>query len=560
MTLPFRLSFSRGAAADRAQAQTGSLRNNVTLVASGVVAALVIMGTLIAGWNNWQRARRDLGERAENFIGIVAPSLSSAAQSNDREAAQRLVTSFLTDESIIGALVVGADENVMGAAGRQARTRLSDEQMRALVASFADKSGVLRHMTLSLPSGQAIVEPLTGPGGKANGYIAVQIGYEHVDQQAMRDFLFMLAQGFLIVAAVALALHHLVGRIVSPIDRLTLVVRDLVAGRLDVEAPHQNRKDEVGELARAIAFFKRSLVDRLDLQSAAEGKRADESARRAALEAMIHDFRTSIRDVMAQLGAHAEQMALAADSLSTIARQSSKRAGDAAAGTAEASQNVATVARASEELFQSISEIETQIVRARQHVQDAAHTTVETSDTIGGLADKANAIGEIVGLIQAIAAQTNLLALNATIEAARAGAAGRGFAVVAQEVKALAGQTAHATERIAEHVDAIQKATSSSVAAIATIARKMKQAESFTASIAVAVEEQAAATNEISRSVGEAARGTASVSANMDGLKSSVGETDQSAAQVHQAAGDLSSQSRQLNETIETFLHRVAAA
>ena len=181
--------------------------------------------------------------------------------------------------------------------------------------------------------------------------------------------------------------------------------------------------------------------------------------------------------------------------------------------------------------------------------------------TVGGLAEKANAIGEIVGLIQAIAAQTNLLALNATIEAARAGSAGRGFAVVAQEVKALAAQTAHATERIGEHVAAIQNATSGAVGAIATIAETMSSAEIFATSIAVAVEEQAAATSEISRGVSEAARGTASISENDDGTEcggggnGSVGGPGLSGRQRcrRRKGGNLT-------EMIERFLRDVAAA
>ena len=117
----------------------------------------------------------------------------------------------------------------------------------------------------------------------------------------------------------------------------------------------------------------------------------------------------------------------------------------------------------------------------------ASRTTVATTQTIDGLADKAHKIGEIIGLIQAIAAQTNLLALNAAIEAARAGEAGRGFAVVAQEVKSLASQTAHATDRIAEHVAAVQSATEGAVHAIASISTTMQEAEGFTAGIAVAI-------------------------------------------------------------------------
>ena len=547
-------------ASGQKQGRRDSLRNNVTLSASATVAVLVLAGVFFASWYSWQRARNDLADRAENYVGVIAPIISDAVARADQDAVQRTVRGFLAEDSISAAIVIMADDSVYALSHRN-QEKISAASLRELLAANGEKLDSARHVKIAADPGLVLVEPLSGAvAGKPAGKLALVINYRTVDSLALRDFLLFLAEGLLTVAAVAFALHHLMGRIVSPLDDLTGCMRDLVEGDLSVDVPYRRRNDEVGELARAIDFFKQSLVDRLQLQSTAEVMRSDESARRATLESLIMDFRRNIRDALKQVGSHTEQMAIAADSLSAIAKQSNGRAEDAATGTAEASQNVATVARASEELFQSITEIEMQVGRARQHVQDAAATTVDTSGAIGGLAEKANAIGEIVGLIQAIAAQTNLLALNATIEAARAGSAGRGFAVVAQEVKALAGQTAHATERIAEHVAAIQDATSRSVDAIGSIATTMKQAESFTASIAVAVEEQAAATNEIARSVSEAARGTQSVAGNMKQLKAAVGETDQSAAQVHQAASDMAIQAKKLSGTIEDFLRGVAAA
>jgi methyl-accepting chemotaxis protein len=376
----------------------------------------------------------------------------------------------------------------------------------------------------------------------------------------MRGILYDTMAGLLVLVTVALLLHVLIARVTAPLSQLTEAIHSLGAGNLSVAVPGRERKDEIGALARTIQYFRDSLADRQALQKDVEQQRTHAEARRAQLETLITDFRLVVREALHQVNLHSDQMTLAADSLKTIATESSHRAQAAAASTSEASSNVNTVARAAEELSASIAEIENQVTRTRGVVVDASRVTAHTTHAIGGLAEKANEIGEIVGLIQAIAAQTNLLALNATIEAARAGDAGRGFAVVAQEVKSLAGQTAKATERIAEHVEAIQNATSGAVEAIRSIASTMNQAEGFTAGIAVAVEEQAAATNEISRSVTEAAFGTQSAARHMEGVKLAVGETDQSAAQVHQAATDVTLQSKKLSETVETFLLGVAAA
>ncbi len=537
-----------------------SLQKSVARVATGMVAALVLVGVATASWYAWQRGRSDLLDRADNYIGVVAQSLAELTRQDDRAGAERLLAGLLTDPSVSAAAVVLPDDSNFAVVTRRDRPAVSAAAIRQLVVQNHSRLQSAHNIVVPVDGGGAVIETPRAGTVKSGERLVLVMDYGLADAAAVGDFLFMLAEGLMTVAAVGLALNKILGNVVSPIDRLTGVIRELVAGDLSQEIPDRRRNDEIGQLARAIEFFKQTLVDRNKLQADIDSRRGDEQARRAALETMIANFRSEIRAVLKQVGGNTEQMSVAADSLSEIARQSNGRAEEATARTAEASQNVATVARASEELFQSITEIEMQIGRAREHVQAAAATTAQTSGAISGLAEKANAIGEIVGLIQAIAAQTNLLALNATIEAARAGSAGRGFAVVAQEVKALAGQTAHATERIAEHVASIQHATSSSVEAIGAIGATMKQAESFTASIAVAVEQQAAATNEIARSVGEAARGTQNVAANMQQLKATVGETDQSAAQVHQAANDVAAQTHILNDTIGTFLERVAAA
>lgn len=521
--------------------RSGTIQNQVTLPIIAVLAVIVLLAALGAGFYNWKRAGVDLAQKTDSYLGLIAPAIGDALSRGDRDGARRILAGLLTEDAFSAATIVVDGAPV-------ATIRRSGE--RPLSASEAGSG-----------PGRLLRERLA-VAGKPEGTAVVLARYseDELNDAALRETLYLIAGALGIVAILALVLFFVVGRAVAPLSHLTAAMNELVAGNLDVPLRGRRRRDEIGRLARAIGVFRRTLADQRDLEGAAATGRQQEDARRRGLDAKILSFRSSVRESLKEVQAHTDQMTLAADSLSDIARQSKKRADLAANGSAEASSSVKAVAQASEELFHSITEIETQVGRARERVKTAARTTHETAVAVGGLAAKADAISEIVDLIHAIAAQTNLLALNATIEAARAGAAGRGFAVVAQEVKALATQTGEATERIGQHVLAIQGATTHAVGAIATISETMLAAERYTTSIAVAVEEQATATSEISRGVGEAARGTASVSDNMRGLNASVAETDQSAAQVYQAASDVAGQGRALNDKIEMFLRDVAAA
>jgi methyl-accepting chemotaxis protein len=207
----------------------------------------------------------------------------------------------------------------------------------------------------------------------------------------------------------------------------------------------------------------------------------------------------------------------------------------------------------------SVGEIGGRVSAASRIVSQVTENARAANLKVEGLATAAKRIGDVVSLIQDVAAQTNLLALNATIEAARAGEAGRGFAVVASEVKTLADQTAKATEEIKQQIAAIQNSTNGAVDAMQSIVTTMSEVNKHTQEIAGAVQQQSEATSEISHSVRQAARGTEDVVAHMPGVTKAVDETSQSATQMLQVSRDLSRQGEQLKHMVENFLREVAA-
>jgi methyl-accepting chemotaxis protein len=186
------------------------------------------------------------------------------------------------------------------------------------------------------------------------------------------------------------------------------------------------------------------------------------------------------------------------------------------ASTSESMTNdVNSVAAAIEEMSASLSEVSKNTSQAARVSGRAAKSATSTAEIVNKLGTSAVEIGKVVEMIKGIASQTNLLALNATIEAASAGEAGKGFAVVANEVKALAKQTASATEDIRKQVEAMQENTSAAVQAIEEIVVVINEINGISSMIAAAVEEQTATTTEIAKNVGNAARGSAAVSRNI---------------------------------------------
>jgi len=364
----------------------------------------------------------------------------------------------------------------------------------------------------------------------------------------------------LAAAACVIAGWMIVSGVSTPIRAMTNAMGRLAQHDLTTEVHGAERKDEVGQMAKAVQVFKDSMIegDRLKAEQE-EAQRA--AAKRAALvDQLTRDFDVKVQGVVQGVASQATQMEASAQAMSATAEEATKQAGAVAAASEQGAANVQTVASAAEELSSSIAEIGRQVSHSSQIATNAVTEAAKANEMVQGLLNASQKIGEIVALINAIADQTNLLALNATIEAARAGEAGKGFAVVAAEVKNLATQTSKATEEIGTQITSVQGATQNAVNAIASIGKTIGEIDQIATTIAAAVEEQGAATQEIARNVEEAAKGTQEVSSNIGGVTEAANSTGAGANQVLAAARTLSKQSGDMRELVQTFLTQVKAA
>jgi methyl-accepting chemotaxis protein len=368
------------------------------------------------------------------------------------------------------------------------------------------------------------------------------------------------ATALVVLLAIVIALFVAQG-MSRPINRLRSTMRQLSDGDTAVEIPGRHRKDELGAMAEAVAVFKDSMIETERLRAQQEADRIEaEQQRKRMVTDLANRFEASVRGVIGAVASSAGEMQDTARSMSATAEETQRQSLAVSAAAQQTSVNVQTVATAAEELSASIAEIARQTVEASRIAGEVAEDGRQTDRIVSGLAESVRRIGDVVGLINSIAAQTNLLALNATIEAARAGDAGKGFAVVASEVKQLAKQTAQATEEIQTQVSAIQSDTGKAVESIRGIFARVDTLTNITTSLSGAVEEQGAATQEIARSVNQAAEGTESVSATIGSVTEAASQTGAASSLVLAAAESVAGNTAVLRQEADRFVAEIRAA
>ncbi len=403
--------------------------------------------------------------------------------------------------------------------------------------------------------------------------------------KASSAFVSVLIFGIVAVVVTLLTFFiFIISRSISkPLGLMNEAMLSLADGDMTVEVPCLGYGSEVGQMASAVDNFKQGRIERQRLEK--EAKEAEEAqrkreerqrveaenakqaeqereletsrrreARAEKLESRIADFDESILQKIGSFNAAIAEMEQAAVTLSDTAKQTETQSVAAATGASEASQNVQTVAAASEQMASTVAGINEQMNHSSQITGQAMDTIDSTAQIAVELQSSSQNIGNVIDLINEIAEQTNLLALNATIEAARAGDAGKGFAVVASEVKELSNQTSSATNDISEHIKRLQEISANVVTSVDKTREALKENSEVALNVTGAVEQQALATQEISQNIQQVATGTADASSQITQVQGGAATVLRSSEQVQVSSGSLAGDSRELKATIEEFL------
>jgi methyl-accepting chemotaxis protein len=515
---------------------------------------------LLQGMYKLMRESVRLQELAHGYANATEASVLSAIQ---HEVQTSLKTSSATIRRLGGRLhsdVEKAQATTMG------------QSLGRLENLLLDNNGIFVAQRARLDEELQIEGLKKTLGAVESGYVKllaeVEQAVQAINRKANADSLQLANHAILIVGCVIL-LALLVsilfgcifsGRIVAPLSRLTEAMKRLADGDHAVAVPDRERQDEIGRMALALQVFKDSAIQAKQLmqERRAEQLMRDQRGRRMAELCASHD--RSVTGMLDALHFAAREMKVTSEAMADVVVRTGKQATTAARATENAAGNVQIVAAAAEELSSSVSNINYRVSHSAQIAHKAAEEAVRVDGMVQKLQGTAGEIGQVVQIIEQLAAQTNLLALNATIEAARAGQAGRGFAVVASEVKLLAGQTAQATTEISDRITAIQNATQQVAHAINGIRITINEMREISNDVATTMEAQGSATHNIAENTQQAALSTTDITRNTHAVSESLLVTGASATQALSAAVALAHQTDALKGEITKFLDDVRAA
>ena len=555
----------------------GKVARKIYLALSALVLALVIVGAL--DFRTLRTADRTVDtiivnarasgmvERLNGLVYAVVMDTRGVFMAKDQKDAERFAVPLLKNLEGIEALVrslgavlpAGQHADVDKAEAalkhfnefRRETVRLARTESLAAARAYSDNDA-------NRSARQAVNAALAQLSEKHLAFVEQSEDlWGEVRSGAERTNLAVLLGAILLSCTLAMAIVR--RTIVGPLVSITAATEALAAGRQDVAVPATDRADEIGALAKALLVFRQNAADTARLTAEREAEAHRKAARADEVAALVRRFDEEVNEALAAMRGASERLESTAHGLTATSEQTSRQVVTVGAAAEQATVNVQTVASATEELTSTVREVARQMSQARTVAGDASREAEQAQGQIRALTESGQKISEVVDLIQNIASQTNLLALNATIEAARAGEAGKGFAVVASEVKALANQTANATDEIRNQVGAMQETIGQAVAAIRSIAEVILRLNQMATGVAAAVEQQSAATAEIGRNAVQAAQGTGEVASTIALIQQAAESAAAGSGAVLDSARAVADRVERIRGSVQTFVSGVKA-
>jgi methyl-accepting chemotaxis protein len=335
----------------------------------------------------------------------------------------------------------------------------------------------------------------------------------------------------LLMALIAAGIWGAMAKIVAPLQRLTDATHRMASGRFESDTLPAERRDEIGELASAMARFHRQIVaadsakieqEKLIVGSVGSGLAHLAKGNLAhritadltgAFVTLKNDYNVAVerlQDTLKNVLSTSGQIATGAGEISQAADDLSRRTEQQAASLEETAAALEQIAATMKKSASNTREVDSAITTATAAAKEGGLVVESATKAMDAIAQSSREITDIIGLIDEIAFQTNLLALNAGVEAARAGDAGKGFAVVASEVRALAGRSGEAAKKIktlintsGEHVAGGVKLVGESGSALKRIVDQVQQISSLVSEMAGAAEQQSTGIQQVNAAVGQ---------------------------------------------------------